>query len=102
MKRLAGLILCALLTRFAVGQDAVDPDSVTVRVFSVHSLETITMIPLRADSSIKACSQCKATTLTSPLTLKLLPDGIHVSTEMNAHKQFMFSGAFRVLAENAQ
>jgi stage II sporulation protein D len=51
---------------------------------------------------MRACPQCKETVVASPLTLKLMRDGIHVSPETTPRKLVELRGAFRVRLENPQ
>jgi stage II sporulation protein D (peptidoglycan lytic transglycosylase) len=82
-------------------QDAPEPNSVTVRLFSTYPVQEITFIPLGSNDEIRFCSQCPQEKIGDSTTWKKIDGELHMLGDPHVYKQVQFQGAFRVRVEGS-
>lgn len=82
-------------------QDAAEPSTLTVRLFSAYPVQEITFIPLGSDDKIRFCSQCLEKQISNPTTWKKTDGALRMTGDPHAYKQVQFQGAFRVRVKDS-
>jgi stage II sporulation protein D len=91
----AGLACILLLACSAYAQNAYEPPSLAVQLFSTRPVNVVTLTPLSV-GFLRPCARCAEIQLKAPVTFKRIHDGIQLSTSAKLTNKVSLRGAFRI------
>jgi stage II sporulation protein D len=96
------LVLLLLLASRACAQRVTVPSSLTIRLFSARSVDTVTLTPTGAVGFLRLCSHCAETQLHTPLILRYVHSRIQSCISAKSLDKVILRGAFRANAGNSE
>jgi stage II sporulation protein D len=92
------ILTCILLmANGAYAQKTAEPPTLTVRLFSAHPVDAVTLTPLGV-AFLRPCAQCSEIQLHVPVTFKHVHNEIQLSISEKLRKNVTLRGAFRASA----